>query len=357
MSNIDKLLHKLYYTDLNFDGVNELYRKSKLINSSISKKDVSTWLKNQSVSQQTASKPIQKPEFKPIYSDSFYGYQIDLTFLNQYKSSNNGYTVLFTAININSRYLFVYYSKSKSSDAILKMLEEFKKNAIEIDTITGDLDSGFNSNECLKWFNDNNIKTFFFKSDSHKLGIVNRVHRTIKEKLLKYFVANDTTTWIDIIDKIVNNYNNTVNRGIGCTPKEASNHFIQTNLISDAIEKTNKIKLQQEKNEIKIGDKCRLKQDKKIFDKMQIKYSNDIYVVIKVNKNTVNIENDNHILNNIKKDNILIINDINNNKKLVNKPTVEKQAKVIRKLNQEGIKEDDVIKEKRVRKSNNKYDI
>ena len=41
----------------------------------------------------------KKKEFKPIYSDDFYSYQIDLTFLNKYKNSNDGIYVLFTAIN------------------------------------------------------------------------------------------------------------------------------------------------------------------------------------------------------------------------------------------------------------------
>ena len=55
----------------------------------------------------------------------------------------------------------------------------------------------------MQWFNDNNIKLFFVIGDSHKLGIINRFHRTLKEKLLKYFIVSSSTRWIDIINKII----------------------------------------------------------------------------------------------------------------------------------------------------------
>ena len=109
---------------------------------------------------------------------------------------------------------------------------------------------------------DNNIKTFFFKSDSHKLGKINRFHRTLKEKLLKYFIANDNTRWIDVIDKIIKNYNNTVNSSTGYTPTEASKPFIQTQLISNDREKTEHFT----EATIKVGDKCRILKDKVLFE-------------------------------------------------------------------------------------------
>ena len=40
---------------------------------------------------------------------------------------------------------------------------------------------------------------------------------------------------------------------------------------------------------------------------MKSKYSSDIYTIIKVNKNTVNIENDEVELNGVKKTDIIII--------------------------------------------------
>ena len=99
---------------------------------------------------------------------------------------------------------------------------------------------------------------FYVVGDSHKLGIINRFHRTLKEKILKYFISSGTTRWIDVIDKIIITYNNTEISTIKCTPTEASNHFIQSMTISNAKDKTELI----EDKDIKYnsGDKCRIKQ-------------------------------------------------------------------------------------------------
>ena len=86
-----------------------------------------------------------------------------------------------------------------------------------------------------------------------------------------------------------------------------------------------------------MGDKCRLLKDKVLFEKMQTKYSEDIYIVIKVNKNTVDIESDKHILKNIKKSNIIIIKNSYNNRVNFNKVNDEKESKASRRLRREGI--------------------
>ena len=45
----------------------------------------------------------------------------------------------------------------------------------------------------MKWFNENEITLFFVVGDSHKLGIINRFHRTLTEKILKYVIASGTS--------------------------------------------------------------------------------------------------------------------------------------------------------------------
>jgi len=338
--NHEKLLNKLYYEDLNFIGVNPLYELAKKHDKTIKKEFVSNWLKSQSTQQQTTTK-IKKKEFKPIYSDDFYSYQIDLTFLNKYKNSNDGIYVLFTAININSRYAYAYYGKNKETSTILNFLEKFKKESKQILKITLDSGSEFTNKKCMQWFNDNNIKLFFVIGDSHKLGIINRFHRTLKEKLLKYFIASGSTRWIDIINKIIKNYNNTEIRTIGCTPTEASNHLVQSILINKSQEKTNQI----ENKDIKynIGDRCRIKENTKIFDKMKRKYSSDIYTIIKVNKNSVDIENDEVELNGVKKTDIIIIQESYNNKNVNHIKQVEKEHTIERILNSEGVDKSDIL--------------
>ena len=87
-----------------------------------------------------------------------------------------------------------------------------------INSITCDFGGEFNNRKFISFCDLHDITIYFVKDDSHKLGIINRFHRTLKEKLTKYFISHNTVKWYDGIDEIVNNYNHTVNRGIGVEP-------------------------------------------------------------------------------------------------------------------------------------------
>ena len=107
--------------------------------------------------------------------------------------------------------------------------------------------------------------------------------------------------WIDVLPTIIKNYNNTFNRGIGYTPLEASKPYITTTIIQKAIEKTDLI----EAKEIifNVGDYCRVIKINPLFDTMQTNYSESYFVIIKVNKNTVDIRNTTHEYLGVKKKN------------------------------------------------------
>ena len=346
--NDNELLNKLYYKDLIMTGSNELYKKAKEVHPKITMKIVKEWLSNQQSSQMN-NKPIKKNEFKPIYAEQPYSFQIDLTFFPRYKKQNSEYYVLFTAININTRFGYVYYSKDKEMTTILKFIKDMEKKT-EINVIETDKGSEFNNSEFKKFCEENNIILDLFKSDSHKLGIINRWHRTIKEKLVKYFDSFDTVRWIDIIDKIVYNYNHTKNRGIGYKPIEV-NDFIE-NMIRQK-KKLEGENIRENETEFKVGQYVRELNDKNIFDdKMKSKYSNEIYEITKVNNNSLIIKNDKNDLFKIKKDEVKVVKkpvDHNNNIQLKERIIANKEHKQERILKREGINQENIIIGKRNR--------
>ena len=52
--------------------------------------------------------------------------------------------------------------------------------------------------------------------------MIERFNRTIKEKMFKYFFANNTRKFVDVLDLLEDQYNNTIHSSIKMTPKEAS---------------------------------------------------------------------------------------------------------------------------------------
>ena len=54
--------------------------------------------------------------------------------------------------------------------------------------------------------------------NEEKSCIVERWNRTIKRNMWKYFTANNTRKYIDVLPAIIAKYNNTYHRSIKCTP-------------------------------------------------------------------------------------------------------------------------------------------
>ena len=58
--------------------------------------------------------------------------------------------------------------------------------------------------------------------NEEKSCVIERFNRTIKEKMFKYFSANNTRKFVDVLDLLVDQYHNTIHSSIKMTLKEAS---------------------------------------------------------------------------------------------------------------------------------------
>ena len=345
--NHTELLNDLYYKQHNYDGLEILYKKAKLIDNTIKKEFIKDWLNKQQNKQITTIKTTKKA-FLPIYSETQYSFQLDLTFFPRYKKQNQNYYVLFTAITINTRYAYAYYGKEKDMNTILDMLKAMEKKTV-INAITCDEGTEFNNKIFKKYCDDNDIELYLIKDDSHKLGIINRFHRTIKDKLTKYFIANDTVKWIDVIDKIIYNYNHTINKGIGIEPFKVNN-FIEHEIILWKRKQTEMFNDKYE--EFLIGDKVRIINKKVLFnDKMLPNYSSTVFTVKKVLKNSCVLNNDIEV----KKTQLFKVKEVDNPKEIKEIPRILREEKVRKKIEREKL--DDVVldREKREKKPNKKY--
>jgi acetone carboxylase gamma subunit len=348
--NDDELLHKLYYKDLTFGGVQNLYKKAKQAHPKITLKIVEEWL-NKQQSAQLNNKPVIKHDFKPIYSELPYAFQIDLTFFPRYKKQNEGNYVLFTAININTRFGYAYYGKDKESETIINFIKDLEKKT-EINVLEGDLGNEFNNYELKKYCDNNNIILDLFKSDTHKMGIINRFHRTIKEKLSAYFDAFDTVKWIDIIDKIIDNYNHSVNRGIGYKPIDV-NDFIENKIRQE--KKAQGLKVEYE--DFKVGQYVRVLNERGTYDdKMKSKYSDKIFTIEKVKNNSVEIRDEKGDLYRARKNEIKTVVKPDNQKELTAKKQATVDSKQEKIMKKEDINENNILRRStRERKANTKY--
>ena len=94
--------------------------------------------------------------------------------------------------------------------------------------------------------------------------MIERFNRTIKEKICKYFSANNTRKYVDVLDLLVDQYNNTNHSSIKMSSREASRKDNENkawrNLYPEFGGKTLAA-------QFSIGDNVRITKKKNVFDK------------------------------------------------------------------------------------------
>ena len=110
-----------------------------------------------------------------------------------------------------------------------------------------------------------------------KSVVAERFIRTLKNKIFKHMTAVSKNVYFDVLDDIVNKYNNTVHRSIKMKPIDVtSDSYAEYNEDSNVI-----------KPKFKIGDHVRISKYKNIFaNRYTQNWSEEVFVVSRI-KNTV----------------------------------------------------------------------
>ena len=127
-------------------------------------------------------------------------------------------------------------------------------------------------------FSDYNVE-YFSRNSDRKAAIVERFNRTLKTSMWKYFYSKGTYNWIDILDKLVNNYNH--NKHSSILMKPADVNFSNQNQVWITLYGYGLGDFPLPK--FKIGDEVRISKYKNIFTKgYEAKFAEEIFKIIKV---------------------------------------------------------------------------
>ena len=207
----------------------------------------------------------------------------DLVDMKKLAKENDGYKYLLMIIDVFSKFGWVAPLKTKSGDSVKSALEKiFTKNTPS--KIWADKGTEFYNTKVKALLKKHNIEIYSTENEE-KCSVVERWNRTIKTQLWKYFTANGTHKYIDIIQALIDRYNSTKHRSIGFTPTDArksSNHQqVFKNLYSEKVQR-----VLHKKPKFKVGDKVRLAVQKDKFEKAYIiNWSDKIYTIKEI-KNT-----------------------------------------------------------------------
>ena len=73
-----------------------------------------------------------------------------------------------------------------------------------------------------KFAKENDLHFFTTYNDETKASIVERLNRTLKTKMWKYFTHRETLNHVDVLSEMVASYNHTVHRTIGIPSAEVT---------------------------------------------------------------------------------------------------------------------------------------
>ena len=173
--------------------------------------------------------------------------------------------------------LFIW--KIKKGVTITNAFQEIlKESNRKLNKMWVDKGSEFYNSSVKKWLKDNNIEMYSIHNEG-KSVVVERFIRTLKTKIYKYMTSISKNVYIDKLDDIVNECNNTYHSTTKMKPVGVKdNTYIDSMELPRSNDKDSKFK---------VGDHVRISKCKNIFAKGYTpNWSEEVFVIKKI-KNTV----------------------------------------------------------------------
>lgn len=125
-------------------------------------------------------------------------------------------------IDTLSKYLRIVALKQKSARDVLNGIKQVFESGVKCQTLRCDRGGEFRYRLLLNYLKNEGVRIFFANQNS-KASIAERVIRTIRGRLYRYFQKERTHRYIDVLPDVVENYNSTPHRSLGgLTPKEVN---------------------------------------------------------------------------------------------------------------------------------------
>ena len=200
-----------------FTGLDKLYRVVRNQFPSITRKEIRKWAEN------NLSYSLHKPSRRTFKRNKVYAPEIDslwkadLAFVQDVAKENDGVNYLLVVIDVFSKYVWVRPMKNKTAHSLLEAFDSILSEGRKPEKLRTDKGTEFLNETFQQYLKNKNIH-FYTANNESKASVVERVNRTLKSKLYRYFTAVNSLHYIDVLQDLVDSYNNTYHRSIGRAP-------------------------------------------------------------------------------------------------------------------------------------------
>jgi len=154
-------------------------------------------------------------------------WECDLVDVQSLGKFNDGYKYILTVIDVFSKYLHMVPLKVKTGAATASAFEsvlrdpKYRHNR-RPNWVRTDKGKEFLAREFQAVLKREGIQFQVCKNPDVKCSVVERAHRTVKNRIYKFFTYKYTYRYIDVLPKFVKAYNATVHAAIGMVPAKVT---------------------------------------------------------------------------------------------------------------------------------------
>jgi transposase InsO family protein len=246
------------------------------------------WLERQDA--YTLHRPVRRriPRNRYSVNNILDVWECDLLDVQSLGKFNDEYKFLSTVIDTFSKFLHIVLLKSKTGTAVTSAFESILKDRKYSKPIPRrpvwvrtDRGKEFLNKTFQDMLKREGIQFQVCRNPDVKCAIVERVQRTIREKMYKYFTYKNTYRYIDVLPAFVRGYNNTVHSATGMAPSQVTDYDILA--IWQIINKSQSRRVCKTKAKFCVGQHVRIsKQKMKFANGGEKNYATEIFRIVKV---------------------------------------------------------------------------
>lgn len=168
----------------------------------------------------TMHKPTRRgfPRNRVVVGGIDHQWQMDLADLSKLSRYNDGYNFLLCCIDILSKFAWIVPLQQKSAKHLTKAFAEILSTKRKPFVVQTDQGTEFLNRSFQQLLKEHGIHFFNTFNEETKASVIERLHRTIKGRMWRYFTHNNTYHYLDVLQDLVHSYNHTYHRSIKTTP-------------------------------------------------------------------------------------------------------------------------------------------
>nr|XP_061782412.1 uncharacterized protein LOC133574295 isoform X3 [Nerophis lumbriciformis] len=274
-----KAMEKAYYTPAHpgsFGGVDRLRRAVQdETGQCVKREKVQEYLMGQDAYTLHQPARIKFPRNRVFVPQPLDQFQADLCDMQALAEYNDGFNYLITVIDVFSKKAYARVLKRKTADAVVKAFQSVLEESQIPRKLQTDAGKEFFNKSFQALMKKHNIVHFSTASDL-KASVVERFNRTLKGRMWRYFTANNTRRYLDVLQDLLKSYNQGYHSSIKMKPDDVTlenTPQVFENLYGSTTVFKHKYKFAA-------GDTVRISKVRGVFDKKyEQSFTNEVFTI------------------------------------------------------------------------------